>query len=357
MEHGGPIRARRGEAVQGDARIAPHLGGTVTTKERPQVGQGGLDGVPVREHAGRGGRFGRGRPPLRVARPPDQRVHQRAVHSDRREALDQAVRLEPLHPAQDGVRASTGPHRAGVLQHEAGDRVGVAPRLGMVDGGLRHVVRLAPRGGTVVERADHVRLAPLQLGHQQIPEQVVVAIPLPATVEWHDEQVSALESLQERARSLRVERRVAQRTAHAVEDRGAGQERHVRARNPTEELGAQVVAHEPVISAERHADVTGARSRLRGQRGKVQADRPTLRPADELAHVDGRRARHLSPSAARRPHRRPSPDRRHRAPRCRGAPAVAPPVVAMRCGSRSPAASPGGVRGRWRRWCRSTPGS
>ena len=224
MEHGGPIRARRGEAVQSDARIAPHLGGTITTEERPQVGQGGLDGVPVRERAGRGGRFGRGRPPLRGARPPDQRMHQRAVHCDRREALDQAVRLEPLHPAQDGVRASTGPHRAGVLQHEAGDHVGVVPRLGMVDGGLRHVVRLAPRGGAVVERADHVRLTPLQLGHQQIPEQVVVAIPLPAAVEWHDEQVSALESLQDRARSLRVERRVAERTAHAVEDRGAGQE-------------------------------------------------------------------------------------------------------------------------------------
>ena len=60
----------------------------------------------------------------------------------------------------------------------------------------------------------HMRLAALELGAQQLAEQVVVAIPLPAPVERHHEAVRARERLERvnRPRRLRARRRRGRRT-------------------------------------------------------------------------------------------------------------------------------------------------
>ena len=80
-------------------------------------------------------------------------------------------------------------------------------------------LRLVPRRGPEVELGDHLRLAPPQLGQQQLAEQVVVAVPLPAPVERDDQQVAALQPLEDRARSRR--RRASRRTAGRTCARGS----------------------------------------------------------------------------------------------------------------------------------------
>ena len=102
---------------------------------------------------------------------PGQGVHQRPVHGDRREAFEQAIGLEPLHPAHHGGAPPTRPDRVGQLQHEAGDPICIAGLLGVLDGGLRLAVRLAPRGRPQVQLSDVGGFAPPQLRQQQLTEQ------------------------------------------------------------------------------------------------------------------------------------------------------------------------------------------
>ena len=83
---------------------------------------------------------------------------------------------------------------------------------------------LAPGRRPEVELGDVGRLASPQLRRQQVAEQLVIAEPLPPAVERHHQQVAALQPLEDVARSLSTGDRVAERTAHAVEDRRAGEE-------------------------------------------------------------------------------------------------------------------------------------
>ena len=114
----------------------------------------------------------------------------------------------------------------------------VAGRLGVLERRLRHAVRLAPLGGPQVESRDDLRFAPPQLGRQQLAEQVVVAVPLAAAVEWHHEQVAGLELLEHATRSRLTQRGVAERSGHRVEDRRVRQERRLGRQDPIEDLGA-----------------------------------------------------------------------------------------------------------------------
>jgi len=51
-------------------------------------------------------------------------------------------------------------------------------------------------------------LALVQLGTKQLLEQLVVAVPLPPAIERHEQQVGALQRLQEPARARSVHDRV-----------------------------------------------------------------------------------------------------------------------------------------------------
>jgi hypothetical protein len=114
------------------------------------------------------------------------------VHGDAGIVLDQALVLEPRHPAQDGVGAASGPDGIGEGQDQPGDRVGVAGGLGMLDGDLGQAVGLAPRPRPPVELGDHLRLTPAELARQQLPEQEVVAVPLAPVVERQHQEVAVL---------------------------------------------------------------------------------------------------------------------------------------------------------------------
>jgi hypothetical protein len=78
--------------------------------------------------------------------------------------LDQALVLEPVHPAQDRVGTPTRPDRVREVENQSGDTVGITGGLCVLDGGLGHPVRLAPRRGPEVELRDRVRLSPQELG-------------------------------------------------------------------------------------------------------------------------------------------------------------------------------------------------
>jgi hypothetical protein len=217
------------------------------------------------------------------------------VHRDPRVALDQALVLEPPHPAQDGVAAAFGPDGVGEVEDEPGDRGGVARSLGVLDGDLGQPVGLAPGRRPPVELGDEVRLAPAQLARQQLPEQVVVAVPLAPVVERQHQEVAVLQLLQQPRRPRRGQRGVAQGPRHAVEDRGAGEERRLVLRHPVEDLGAQVVAHEPVVAPDAQAPIGLRAAGRQCERREVEAGGPALRALDQVVHL---RRPELDPGAA-----------------------------------------------------------
>ena len=75
--------------------------------------------------------------------------------------------------------------------------------------------------------------------------------------------------------SRRADGDVAERTAETFEDRCPDEERHVGSRDTIEELRAQVVAHEAVITGERLRDVDVASCR-RSSRAPRGTDRPAI---------------------------------------------------------------------------------
>ena len=286
VHHGRPVGAGGAEAVQGELRVAAHGGHAVTAEERPEVGHVARHGAAVGQPAGGRGRpLGRRRPALGLGRPAEQGEDERAVHGDRRVPLDQAALLEPLHPAQHRVHAAARPDRLHHLQDQPRDQVGVAGGLGVVDGQLGQVVGLAPGGRADVERPGLPGLTALQLGPEQLPEQVVVAVPAVVPVQRHQQEVRPLQRLQHPARPAGVQDGVAQRPAQAVQYRRAGEERHQLRGEPGQQLLAEVVGHEAVVAGEGEPGVGLGAARLQGQRRQVQPDRPPLGAADQLGHL------------------------------------------------------------------------
>ena len=136
-------------------------------------------------------------------------------------------------------------------------------------------VGLIPVGGSEVQLADDLGLDPLKLTEQELPEQGVVAIPPPPTVQRHQEQTRRLQVAQLRGRTGVVADGVAQRSAQLIEHRGAPQEPLHRLRQLHQRLAVQVVGHIPILTGDgQHLTSTV----LRDQRGQVEPDRPSFRP-------------------------------------------------------------------------------
>ena len=75
-----------------------------------------------------------------------------------------------------------------------------------------------------VEIGDQTGLLTPEFGSQEVPEQAMVAVPLTAAVEREYQQVPGFHLLEDGSGSLLLQDRVAQRSAHPVEDRRAGEE-------------------------------------------------------------------------------------------------------------------------------------
>ena len=186
----------------------------------------------------------------------------------------------------------------------------------MVDGGLREAVGLAPGRRPPVKLLHQLRLAPTQFCAEQLAEQMMVAVPLAAPVQRHQQQIRARQRLQDIGRSLGVQDRVAQRPGQAVQHRRARQERHRLRWEMSQELRPQIFGQEPIVAADLDLFVPAGASRLEGQGGQVQPDRPTFGPPDErgrlcLGQLHPRTLQQgVSPPAGPSPAPRPRPPRR-----------------------------------------------
>ena len=78
----------------------------------------------------------------------------------------------------------------------------------------------------------------------------MIAIPLASMIEWGQEQVVALEPIEDAPRSFPFDGGVAEGAAQAFEDRSSDEERHVGWGDAIEELGSQIVADEAIVAAE-----------------------------------------------------------------------------------------------------------
>jgi hypothetical protein len=104
--------------------------------------------------------------------------------------------------------------------------IGVAGGLGMVDGQLGQPVGLTPDRRSGVQFRDQLGLTLLQLGPEQLAEQVVVAVPLPLPVKRDHQQVGVLQRLQHPARPAGSQDHVTQRPRQALQHRSPSQEHH-----------------------------------------------------------------------------------------------------------------------------------
>jgi hypothetical protein len=166
-----------------------------------------------------------------------------------------------------------------------GDAFTVPCGLSVVDRRLRHAARFAPGGCSRVKDRDQPKFVPVQLGTQEIAEQVVVAVPLTSSIERDEQEVGLLQRLEDVLRSARAQHRVAERARQAVEHRGARQERHCARCEAGEELGPQVVAEQAVVTAQRERRADHLPGVPRGHGSQIQADRPALGLLHEVAEL------------------------------------------------------------------------
>ena len=105
-----------------------------------------------------------------------------------------------------------------ITQHQGRDKVDVLGLLGVGNGFLRLAIRFPPAGGAAAELRGMPGVATVQLGPQELLEEMVVAVPLPLMIERQDEAVGALQRLQSLGRSLRLEDRVTERAGQTREN-------------------------------------------------------------------------------------------------------------------------------------------
>ena len=144
---------------------------------------------------------------------------------------------------------------------------------------------LEPRGGPAVERGHETGLGSLQLAAQQLPEQVVVSVPVTRGVEGYQEQVVALDPFESRRGHLALQQGVAQRAAQPAQYGGPEQEGAQIRRLAIEHLSAQVVHDVAVVAGERPDERGRVGAALQRQGGEVEPGGPALGPPVEQRHV------------------------------------------------------------------------
>ena len=136
-----------------------------------------------------------------------------------------------------------------------------------------------------MQRTDELGLTTLQLGPQQVAEQVMVPIPLAVPVECDEQKVRVRERFQDCIRARAVEHRIAEPPAHSIEHGCSRQERDLGVREAREQLGTQILRHQPVVAGERNAGVLSRAAGLQRERREVQPDRPSFGAVEQLVHL------------------------------------------------------------------------
>ena len=215
VHHGRPVRARRAQPSQGDLGIAPHLGDTATAQARPAGRrEGRARGVAVGEVSRGCGPFDRRRQTLGCPGPAEEGEDQRTVDGDAPNSP--RPRSCPRATLSSGGRCRhahwTTP--AASVQDEPGDPLSVARGLGVLDGGLWHGIRLVPRAARKWSASARSGSRCRSSASNSSRKQLVVAVPLTATVEGDHQEIAALQLFENPGRSLPGEGGVAERPTH-----------------------------------------------------------------------------------------------------------------------------------------------
>jgi hypothetical protein len=117
---------------------------------------------------------------------------------------------------------------------------------------------------------------------------MVIAVPLAAVVQRHQEQIGALQLSQQRRRPVGLEHRVAQRPGQPLQHRGAQQELPDPPWLALEHLGTQVIGHVAVGAVEGGDETARVLAAAKRKAGQVQPGRPALGPLGQPLHVLGR---------------------------------------------------------------------
>jgi hypothetical protein len=127
----------------------------------------------------------------------------------------------------------------------------VVTRRGRVrDRLLRRAVLAVPGRGAAVQLGCEIWGRTHELVPQELREEMVVAVPLASRVERHEEQVGALDTLEQLGGVPIARHRLAQRRAEPLQDRGAQQELAKPVRLLRQDL-VQVVADLSVLARQR----------------------------------------------------------------------------------------------------------
>ena len=153
-----------------------------------------------------------------------------------------------LQPATHGGQATDDDEPAPRVHHELGRSAHLPRRKRVLHGLLRRPLSLVPARGPEVERWHGSSIPADELGAKDLPEEVVVAVPLPAAIEGLDEEVRVLELGDLLRRILATEDRVAQRRRDPVQDRRLQEEGEPLGRQAREELAGEVI-HQIAIVA------------------------------------------------------------------------------------------------------------
>ena len=155
--------------------------------------------------------------------------------------------------------------------------------------------------GAGVQLGLELRLAPAQLGAEEIAEQVVEPVLLPHRVERHDEEVRPGELVEHLPRSAALEHRVARRAVEVLQHRDPGEELDDGFGKAVDQLVAQVLRNEAVIAREPGRRVVRVRELANGQRREVEAGGPAFGAPDQLVRNVVVQASRRRRGARRRP--------------------------------------------------------
>src|SRR6185436_6642049 len=192
------------------------------------------------------------------------------------------IRGEMLQPALERG-GSPGGHvgRTDTCEQLAG-ALHIVTLDGEIDGRVHVAVALVPDARPPAEQGRALRARAGELALEGLGQQRVEAVLTVVAVEAGQQGIGAREVAEELRRAATPEDRIADRARESVEDGALGEKVVALAGQRAEDLVAQVVDDEAIVTSEPRQRQRWIRLFLRRDRGEVQGGRPALGASDDL---------------------------------------------------------------------------